>query len=211
MEAIQAFQLHFPSLNDKALKESIFSTAQVKQYKEGDTIIRKGQYIKVLPLLLEGSIRVSREDEEGNEVMLYYLGVGESCAMSINCGMEKEESGITAIAEQDTTVLMIPHEQSMNWMGKHARWRAFIINTYSLRFSEMIQTIDAIAFHKLDDRLWKYLNDKAEVLQTKMINTTHSEIARSLFSSREAISRLLKKLEEIGKVELKRNQIIIKE
>ncbi len=202
-------QAHFPILVEIELLKEIAETGIVKTYASGDEVIRYGQYLKYTPLILSGSIKVLREDDEGKEVFLYFLEQGSTCAMSITCCMKSEQSKIWAIAEEDSKVLMIPIERSDEWMRKYNSWRNFIMMSYASRMEELLQTLDSIAFYSLDERLIKYLNDRSKALESKLLSITHSQIARELNSSREAISRLLKKLENMGRLKLMRNKIEI--
>lgn len=197
----------FPLLTEIELQEELTDIGLEKEYQQGANIFRKGQFIKYLPLVMSGAIKVMREDEEGNEVLLYYLESGHTCAMSITCCMQHKKSEIWAIAEDKTRVLFIPVERAGLWMKKYNSWRNFIINSYAIRMQELLHTLDSIAFFSLDARLLKYLKDRAATLQQNQFTITHSDIAKELNASREAISRLLKKLETLGKVELGRNKI----
>ena len=200
---------HFPLLNDKNLLEEIEKIGSKKTVEAGTQLMDIGQYIKYMPLVVTGSIKIMREDEEGNEILLYYLEGGNTCAVSFTCCMHQEKSSIRAITEEDTTLLMIPVEYMDLWMGKYKDWRDFVLFTFSKRMDELFETLDSIAFHSMDKRLIKYLKDRARVLKKNEFSITHQEIALSLNSSREAVSRLLKKLENMGKVKLGRNQITL--
>lgn len=192
---------------EKELLQEIDQVAIPQKFKEGDIIMDIGHYIKSLPILLSGSIKVVREDENGHELLLYYIRSSETCAMSLTCCMRDQKSQIRAIAEEDVSVASVPVEYTDIWMMKYRTWKNFIMNTYSKRFEELLNTIDLIAFHNMDERLIEYLKEKSEIHSTNRIAITHQEIAFDLSSSREAISRLLKKLENIGRVKLHRNLI----
>lgn len=192
---------------EKELLQEIDQVAIPQKFKEGDIIMDIGHYIKSLPILLSGSIKVVREDENGHELFLYYIRSSETCAMSLTCCMRDQKSQIRAIAEEDVSVVSVPVEYTDIWMMKYRTWKNFIMNTYSKRFEELLNTIDLIAFHNMDERLIEYLKEKSEIHSTNRIAITHQEIAFDLSSSREAISRLLKKLENIGRVKLHRNLI----
>lgn len=206
MDLIEIKQL-FPLLTDNDLLAEIYECAIERTFASGEDIIRGGQYIKYMPLVLDGLIKVMREDEEGNEMLLYFLEGGNTCAMSITCCMRAETSNIWATAEEETKVLLIPVKNSEDWMKKYSAWRNYVISSYASRMEELLRTIDSIAFKSLDERLLKYLEDRSRHTGTKSFNLTHQEIARELNSSREAISRLLKKLERIGRVKLGRNKL----
>ncbi len=206
-----AIREHFPNFVELELLEEISESGLERDFKRGDTIIRNGEFMKYVPLIVSGSIRVMREDEEGHEMLLYYLEGGNTCAMSITCCTRNEKSNIWAIAEENSKVLLVPLENMEVWMTKFSSWRNYIMNSYSSRMEGLLKTLDSIAFYSLDKRLLKYLSDRSHTLKKREFSITHSEIARELNSSREAISRLLKKLETLGKIELGRNKIILTE
>lgn len=204
---IPNFSQHFPLLTDKQLLEEINTKGFLKTVPSGTLLMDIGQYIKYMPLVLQGSVKIMREDEDGNEILLYYLEGGNTCAVSFTCCMQHETSGIRAVAEEDTELIMIPVEYMDIWMGQYKDWRNFVLFTFSKRMDELFETLDSIAFHSMDKRLVKYLKDRSRVLKKEEFSITHQEIALSLNSSREAVSRLLKKLENMGQVELGRNKI----
>jgi CRP/FNR family transcriptional regulator len=204
---IQKLPIEYVNLFEKSLMEEIERVGVIHDFKEGDTIMDIGQYIKTLPILIEGSIKVVREDDDGHELFLYYVRSHETCAMSLTCCMQDLRSQIRAVAEEDVKVVSIPIDYMDEWMMKYRTWKNFVMNTYSKRFEELLNTIDLIAFHNMDERLIEYLREKSEIHKSNKIEVTHQEIAFDLSSSREAISRLLKKLERMGKVKLHRNLI----
>ena len=199
----------FPSLNEVELLEELSEFGIERTFAQGESLIRKDQYLKYLPLILSGSIRIMREDEEGNEVLLYYLESGNTCAMSITCCMREQQSKVWAYSEEETKVLLVPIEKNNEWIKEFTSWRNFIMSSYVMRMEELLTTVDSIAFYSLDERLVKYLKDRSNALKQDTLTITHSEIARGLNSSREAVSRLLKKLENMGKVRLGRNQVTL--
>ncbi len=198
---------HFPNLYEPALLEEIETFGQSQKAPAGSTLMDIGKYIKSFPLLISGSLKIMREDENGNEILLYYLEAGKTCAMALTCCMKQEKSNIRAVVEEDAEMIMIPVQYSDEWVFKYKSWKNFITETYADRFDELLKTIDSIAFKKMDERLLKYLKDKARVLETNTLTITHQDIAKELNSSREVISRLLKKLEQLGEIKLGRNQI----
>lgn len=199
--------LSFISVFEKPLQERIEEEGTIMTYKEGDVILDIDQYIKTIPIVLKGTIKVIREDEHGNELFLYYVNAGGSCAMSLTCCMRDQKSQVRAIAEEDLELLSISIKKMDAWMHEFRSWKDFVMQTYSHRFEELLNTIDLIAFHHMDDRLINHLTKKAEVHDSKMLHITHQEIAMELNSSREAVSRLLKKLENMGQLKLYRNRI----
>jgi len=198
---------HFPQIAEVKLQEEIASVGKLYSYHSGDIIMDYGSYVRLVPMVIEGSIKVSRESEEGHEIFLYYLNPGESCAMSFTCCMMNKKSDIRTIAEEDTELIGIPVKYMDDWMSKYSSWKNFVMRSYDTRMKELMQTIDSIAFKKMDERLLKYLQDKSETIRSKIIKTTHQEIAFDLNASREAVSRLLKQLEKQEEVRLGRNQI----
>ena len=190
------------------LQKSILDEGRVVEVEEGDVLIRSGDPIRNTMLVVDGRIKIYREDEDGNEFLLYYLEPGSACAISIMCALQNEESKITAIAETHSTLIAIPFEFIGKWMEIYPTWNAFIIRTYRARFDELLETIDHIAFRKMDERLVFYLKQKIEG-RGNQIAISHQEIANDLNSAREVISRLLKKLEQLGAIKLERNLIHI--
>jgi CRP/FNR family transcriptional regulator len=196
-------------LLEGALIEEIIKDSQLREVGQDETIIHAGERMMMIPIVLSGSIKVSRENEEGEELLLYYIEGGDTCAMSLQCCMRQSASEIKAIAMEKSLLLLIPLERMEQWMHKYRSWREYILQSYHTRLMEMLDTIDAMAFLRLDERLYKYLVDQAKLLGTLEINLTHQQIAEDLHSSRVVISRLLKQLETSGKIELKRNKIVL--
>ncbi len=209
MDIPELLNTKFPSLYDQELKDEIASTGRLEKVIAGNIILEMGTYLKSIPLVVEGSIKVMREDSEGNEIFLYYVDAGNTCAMSLTCCLSYSQSKIRAIAEEDALLILIPVNLVEEWMQKYSSWKNFIMLTYSARFEELLRTIDLIAFKNMDMRLVHFLKEKSEIQNAKSLNITHQEIAYSLNSSREAISRLLKHLEKIGMIILHRNRIDI--
>lgn len=194
---------------EEALLDEIAKVAIYKEFKADDYLIEIGDYIKTMPLLLTGAIKILREDENGDELLLYFLERGDTCAMTLTCCMGQSKSRIRAIAETDGAMLMIPVEKMEEWLTKYKTWRNFVFDSYNVRLNEMLEAIDTLAFMNLDERLYKYLTDKAKVIGDTEIKNTHQEIAYDMHTSRVVISRLLKALELQGKIKLHRNKIEI--
>lgn len=197
----------FPFFKEPELIDAILNVGKEVLIKEGEPIIRVGEFIKSTPLIAEGLLKVIRQDDEGREILLYYLESGDTCVMTVTCCMHQEQSKIKAIAEKDSRIILIPFHYMDDWMRSYRTWRNFILTTYSARFEGMLTTLDQTAFESLDNRLLKYLNDKKKVLKSNEFKVTHQQIASELNSSREAISRLLKKLEVLNVIKLGRNRI----
>lgn len=194
---------------EKALLDEIIQVGTFKEVPAGTTLIEIGQYVKGMPLLISGAIKILREDKEGDELLLYYIEQGETCSMTINCCLGQKQSEIRAIAETDIRLVMVPVRKMEEWTTKYRSWRQFIFNSYHERLSEVLQTLDSVAFSRMDERLMAYLRKKSEVNNDKHLYSTHQEIAYDLHSSRVVISRLLKKLEQMGHIALHRNHIEI--
>ena len=203
MDLIENFTQSFEPELIKELREK----AKPVTVKAGETILDYGQIVRTMPIIVSGTVKVYRQDEEGREILLYYVNSKESCAMTFTCCMEQFPSEIKAVAEDDTDMLAIPISVMDEWLMTYPTWKSFVMTTIRNRFSEMLHSIDQIAFHKLDDRLIEYLSKKAEATGSKLLNLSHSEIANDLATSRVVISRLLKKLENEEKLLLYRNQI----
>lgn len=198
---------HFPQLPELELQEKIAEYGTQIDFNPGEVIMDYGQYIRFVPMVISGSIKVMREDDEGNEIILYYLNESETCAVSLTCCMASKKSSIKAVAEDDVSIIAIPIKYLDEWSRDHLSWKNYMMNTYQNRFEEILKTIDHIAFRRMDERLVKYLEDKSRVLKTDVIQISHQDIAKELNTSREVISRLLKKLEHMGEVKLGRNRI----
>lgn len=207
MEQLANLKSIFPQLEPELL-EHISESAELKDVKEGETLISTGQYIRSTILLLDGLVKVYREDDEGNEFLMYYLEPGEACALSILCAARQEKSQIMAKAVKGSTLIMVPVDQTELWMNQYKSWYRYVVGTYRARFEELLQTLDSIAFKSLDERLAFYLKRHIENSGPR-IELSHQQIAEELNSSREVISRLLKKLEQRGLVVLHRNVIEI--
>lgn len=197
----------YSGILEDALLEEISETGILKTFHENEKIIDYGEYVKFLPLLLSGAIKILREDKEGDELLLYFLESGDTCAMTLSCCLGQTRSEIRAVAEKETQLIMIPIQKMEEWTSKYKSWRNFVFDSYHSRLTEMLETIDTIAFLNMDKRLMRYLQDKAKINQNELLQVTHQEIAYDLHTSRVVISRLLKKLEIDGKIELQRNAI----
>lgn len=182
-----------------------------KSFKKDDTIIEIGDYLKSMPLLISGAIKVLREDNNGDELVLYFLERGDTCAMTLTCCIGNAQSEIRAIAESDTELLMIPVHKMEEWTAKYFSWRQFVFESYQNRLTEMLDTLDTIAFMKMDERVMKYLRDKAKINRDTKLRVTHQQIAYDMHTSRVVISRILKKLELEDKIKLHRNALEILE
>jgi CRP/FNR family transcriptional regulator len=188
------------------LIEEINSKSRRKTLIKNEVLIVPGDILVFIPIVLSGALRIVREDEEGHEVFLYHLYPSQTCAMAINCCQSRKKSMIKAIAEDETEVLMVPTDL-IDQLFKYPEWKTFINNTYSSRFAELIEVIDLIAFNNLDKKILNYLEKKREALNTSALLLTHQQIATELNTHREAVSRLLRTMEQKGLVKLGRNTI----
>lgn len=194
--------------------ELIDEMSEVARFRETiaeEVIVHVGDDLKMIPILISGSIKISREDNAGNELLLYYIESGDTCAMTLQCCSNKSTSQIKATSMESSVMFMFPAQMMEYWMDRYKTWREYILTSYHVRLTEIMETVDAIAFLKLDERLLKYLNDQAKLLGTLEIHHTHQQIADDLHSSRVVISRLLKQLENKGIIEIHRNRIILQQ
>ena len=196
----------FPSFSTELVKD-VDANASIQSFKAGDIIMRTGQYIKNTVLVISGKIKVYREDENGGEFFMYYLQPGQACAISMICATKNEKSQIMAKVVEDVELIMVPLPLMDKWMMQHRSWYEFVIDTYRSRFEEVLEVIDSIAFRAMDERLEFYLKRHADACGCKELKLSHQEIASELNTSREVISRLLKKMEQRGIVSLHRNNI----
>ena len=206
--SVAEFQQVFPDIYERSTVEVVLETAKLKKLRADDWMVDIGDPIVYMPLLLKGQLRILREDEEGHELLLYYIRPGETCAMSLTCCSGNAVSNVRAVAEEDTELLLLPIQIIDEWTTKYPSFKSFILKTYQKRFEELLNTIDSIAFHNLDDRLTQLLKQKSEK-EGSELKTTHQELANQLNSSREVISRLLKQMERKGKIQMGRNKITL--
>jgi CRP/FNR family transcriptional regulator len=200
----------FPNLyTNKALSESIMAKGSLVTFRQGEVIMEYGGFPKLIPLLIKGVLKITRQNSDGKELFLYNLLPGQTCAMTLDCCFGNQPSEIRAVAEEDGEFIGLPKHDVGNWMREHPHWAEFVMKTYNFRFNELLQTIDQVAFKQLDQRLIDYLKNHQESKRTNVLNLKHEQIANDLNSSREVISRLLKQLENKGVVTLARNKITL--
>lgn len=199
----------YGSVFEEELIKEIAEVSTLVEFEEGDRLIDIGEYIRRMPLLLTGAIKILREDRDEGDLLLYFLEKGDTCAMTLACCMGDTRSEIRAIAENSGSLAMIPVNKMEEWLGKYKSWRNFVFTSYNKRLSEMLNAVDNLAFMKMDERLLNYLNEKAKVNNSDIINNTHQEIAYELNTSRVVVSRLLKAFENEGKIKLNRNNIVL--
>jgi len=207
----EALDTYFPKLATMpALKEELVSISKVFEFDAGTVILKQGSYIKVIPLLISGLAKVFKEEPiNGNEVLLYYIKPGESCVMSMTTLIRNETSQVKAVIEQDSIVVVIPADKALMLAKKYPQWNEFIYDLFNLKFDELLNVIEILTFSNKDTRLLEYLKKEARLKNSITLHTTHQHIAYDLGSSREVISRLLKKLEHDGLVELSQGAITL--
>lgn len=206
MDIQEVLQYQFPYFKEEAFRKEFSESVQLVTVEAGTEIMRKGSYVKVVPILLSGLVKVVRQEMD-KEMLLYYIYPSESCIVSIHCGMNDLKSKVRAISEEETTALLIPSSKISDWQRKYPSFNQFILSLYQKRFDDILDAYNALAFHSLDSRLVDYLHSKAKALQSTKIRSTHQELGDELGTARETISRMLKKLESEGKVILGRGVI----
>ncbi|MGV6846610.1 MAG: Crp/Fnr family transcriptional regulator, partial [Lutibacter sp.] len=199
---------YYVHIFEKDLINEICEYGEYRAIHSGEFIINIGDNMTHIPLILNGAVKVIREDKKGEEITLYFLEKGDTCAISfINC-INRRKSILKATTEKMTEAIFIPVKKIDEWLKKYESWRHFIIDSYHLRLIEMVEAIDSLAFLKLDDRLYKFLSDKVKIMKDPILKITHQEIADDLNTSRVVVSRMLKQLEKEGKITIRRNRII---
>lgn len=203
MQQTESIQTIFePELLDEIEKK-----AEYASIKAGEKLISIGQTVRQVPIVLSGSLKISRVEEDGRELLLYYLNPNEGCAMTFTCCMQQFPSEVEVVAEEDSELLLLPISIMDQWLVKYPTWKSFVMRTIRMRFQELLKTVDQIAFQQLDERLIHYLKEKSRITGSPLLNLSHEQIATDLATSRVVISRLLKKLENQKKLLLYRNQI----
>jgi CRP/FNR family transcriptional regulator len=197
----------FSFSKEPAFLEELERTGVCYSFKPGDVIVQNEKYCRVIPLIISGTVKVMRVDPNGNELFLYYLSAGESCAVSFAAYLSNSLCSIKAVAEEDTDLIAVPTADSRRWFGQYPAWREFAMNTLSDRMNALLQAIDNVAFTSTDERLLTFLSVKSKALRSNIIHITHQEIANELSTSREVVSRLLKRMEQDRELKLFRNKI----
>lgn len=192
-----------------ALREKLYENSMVKNYREGDVILNENSNIRAIPIVTHGSIRVIRTDEDGREILLYYIKAGESCIMSFLGGLHHETSKVKAEVEEDAEILFLPIDKVSLFIKEYPEWLDYIFRLYHKRFEELLEVINAVAFKKVDERLLLLLKKKSALTKSKTFSVTHEQLANELGTARVVVSRLLKQLEESKAVRLGRNKITL--
>lgn len=194
--------------SDPALMKAFSETSNIMKLPEGATLIQPGETIVFIPLVKSGCLRVLRQNDNGEEMFLYHIMPGETCAMSLTCCNARSASEVKAIAEENTELYAIPVEKIDQWQ-QYKEWRNFLAFTYKTRFERLLKTIDDLSFQNMDERLWKYLQARADARNSKVLHLNHEEIAQELSIQRESATRLLKKLKDLKYIETGRGQITL--
>jgi len=189
------------------LREKLADYGFAKTFAEGDIILNENAYIKAIPIVTKGNIRVMRTDEEGREILLYYIKPGESCIMSFLGGIHHDTSKVIAVADEESEIFFIPIDKVSLLIKHYPEWLDYIFRLYHKRFEELLEVVNAIAFKNLDERLLDFIKRKTEMTQSLTLNMTHEQIANELGTARVVVSRLLKQMEDQGLVKLGRNKI----
>jgi CRP/FNR family transcriptional regulator len=206
MDKYKLIKKSFPFL-EKDLIAEIDTASTLIELKTGHSILSEGDYIKSFPMVITGCLRIVRLSDEGNELLLYYLNSGEICSMALTCCMGLQKSRIKMIAEEDSVVLTIPVNMPDKWMSEFKSWKEFMMYSYKHRFDELLDTIDAIAFMKLDERLIRFFDERFSSTGKTLYPGTHQDIAEQLNTSREVVSRLLRNLENKNLIVTERNSV----
>ncbi|HMT97253.1 MAG TPA: Crp/Fnr family transcriptional regulator [Ferruginibacter sp.] len=191
------------------LVEKLYAHSLQKNYKAGSIILSENAAIRAIPIITKGILKVMRTDEDGKEILLYYIKAGESCIMSFLGGLHNETSKVRAEVEEDAEILFLPVEKVALFIKEHPQWLDYIFRLYHKRFEELLEVINAIAFKKVDERLLALLKKLTELTHSRSISITHEQLANKLGTARVVVSRLLKQLEEEGAVQLGRNKITL--
>lgn len=203
LQQISEFQSS-PELVDK-----LYQYSQQKNYDAGSIILDENASVRAIPIVTRGTLKVIRTEEDGREILLYYIKAGESCIMSFLGGLHNETSKVKAEVEEDAEILFLPVDKVSLFIKEYPEWLDYIFRLYHKRFEELLDIVNAIAFKKVDERILTLLNKKAELTGNKTLNITHEQLANELGTARVVVSRLLKQLEENGTVSLGRNKITL--
>lgn len=195
--------------SSNALREKLIAYGFTKTFSEGEVILNENSYIKAIPIVTSGNIRVMQTDEHGHELLLYYIKTGESCIMSFLGGIHNDTSKIKAIAEEETEILFIPIDKVSLLIKENPEWLDYIFKLYHKRFEELLEVVNAIAFKKLDQRLLDFIKTKSELMKSKTLSITHEQLASELGTARAVVSRLLKQMEDEHLVKLGRSKITL--
>jgi len=192
---------------ESGLRSAISEAGILKEFETEQELIREDQFIKSFPIVIEGMIKVCRTDDNGNELLLYYLRPGDVCTVSLICCMDRTRSRVKAVAEEDTMAIVVPVELLDGWISTYQTWKEYVMRSMQLRFDELLNALDSIAFLKMDERLEKFFRDRFHTKGSTIYAGSHQDVALAMNSSREVISRLLKQMEKKGLITLSRGRI----
>jgi CRP/FNR family transcriptional regulator len=192
---------------ESGLRQELIEKGTYRKFPVNSELIREEQYIRSFPIVLSGLIKVCRTDEDGRELLIYYLRPGEVCTVSLICCMDRTRSRVKAVTEEVSSVILVPVELLDSWMTRFQTWKEYVMHAMQKRFDELLKTIESLAFMKMDERLEKFFLDRYESSGSTFYEGSHQNIAHSLNTSREVISRLLKQMERKGLIKLSRNRI----
>ncbi len=201
---------NFIEFKNPELISKLNQSGILKNFHEGEIIVKENAYSNSIPIIKSGTIRVLRTDEDGREILLYYIQAGESCIMSFLGALHQDTSKIKAIAEEDTSILFVPIEKVTALIKEYPEWLNYIFKLYHKRFEELLEVVNEVAFKKMDERILNFIQKRVEITGAKTINITHEALANELGTARVVVSRLLKQLEDEGHVKLGRNKITLK-
>jgi CRP/FNR family transcriptional regulator len=190
-------------------KKEITESRDLKLFPAGTVILDIDSYVNYIPLVMSGSVKVVRTEEDGREILLYYLTPGESCISSILSGLTQDTSKVKAVVEEDAEILMLSLVKAKEWLTKYPEWSTFVFELYHKRFEDLVTMVNSIAFQKVDARILYLLDQKSQLYKSKELNVTHQQLADELGITREAVSRVLKQIETDGKIKLSRNKITL--
>ena len=190
-------------------REELYESSSIKKFNTGDVILDMDAYVNYIPVVLSGSLKVMRSQEDGREILLYYITPGESCIVSILSGMKQDKSQIRALVEEKAEILMVSIQKAKEWIRKFPEWTDFIFDLYQKRFEGLLNIVNSVAFQKVDARILQLLHQKAELYESNELVVTHQQIADELGITREAASRVLKQLENEEEIKLSRNKILL--
>lgn len=189
--------------------KELSASGEIKTFRSGSVILDMDAYVHYIPMVVSGSVKVIRTEEDGREILLYYIKPGESCISSILSGIKQDTSKVKAIVEEDAEIMMISIEKAKEWIRKYPEWTDFIFSLYQKRFEGLLEVVNSVAFQKIDARILNLLHQKSQLYGSKEISVTHQKIADELGISREATSRVLKQMEKEGEIQLSRNKITL--
>jgi len=201
--------MNIHQITDPQFRKEILSKDALKSFPAGTVMLDINSYIHYIPLVISGSMKVIRTEEDGREILLYYLTPGESCISSILSGFTQDTSKVKVVVEENAEIFMISLEQAKEWLRKYPEWTDFIFSLYQRRFEDLLEVVDSVAFQKVDARILHLLNQKSQLYKSGELSVTHQQLADELGITREAVSRVLKQIETEGKIKLSRNKITL--